>query len=296
MIAYFFYVSSLILYIISLIFFVRINKRICSGMESKASIRKYESLFSMFFYSFMLINIVSYCFILRQNNYANSFMSYGASGFFAIIVVTIEAGFIVTKYNYDRYGNGDPIDPSHPKRFRYEKYSIYFTITGTGGMVFSFIPSFVIFGIIRSTTDVTTVTDIPLIILISLISIYQIALSIYRIFKKKKRDVSYLSFAFSVVLLFVSCFAYCLLLDKYFLPIAGVAGPTTVSGFTFVLLMVPNFLVSRKVEKTDFAGKKKLYFKDCFNILEVTNIVQGIVLPLASTLLYFLNRFNLIKA
>lgn len=69
MIAYFFYVSSLILYIISLIFFVRINKRICSGMESKASIRKYDSLFSMLFYSFMLINIVSYCFILEYYKY-----------------------------------------------------------------------------------------------------------------------------------------------------------------------------------------------------------------------------------
>lgn len=213
-----------------------------------------------------------------------------------IIFFSIEAGFTDSKYNFDRYGNDDPIDPSHPKRRRYEKYSIYSAISGTGGVVFSLIPSFVIFGIIRPTIDVTTVPDIPLIILISLISIYQIALSIYRIFKKKKRDVSYLSFAFSVVLLFVSCFAYCLLLDKYFLPIAGVAGPTTILGFTFVLLIVLNFSVSNKVEKTDFAGKKKLLFKDFFNIWEVTNIVQGIVLPLASILLYFLNRFNLIKA
>ena len=297
MIAHILYVFTLILFLILFIFFVKKNRQISNGSESEENIRKYDFLFMSLFYLLMGANLILYIIILKQNNYlTTSFTSYGASFLFLFIFCTIEAGFIIKKYRCDRKGDNKSEGSSNPKNGRNNVNSIYTTALMAAGIVFSFLPSYVIFGIIQPNIDITSIPEIPMVVIISLIGVYQIAIALFRIFRKEKKDVSYISFIISIILIFVSCYCYIILLEHCFFPVVGMEGCMTVFGFTIIPSTILNFIVSKKVEKNCFKDKKQFSIKDAFLVLEITDIVEGIILPLASVLFCILNHFHLITA
>lgn len=101
----------------------------------------------------------------------------------------------------------------------------------------------------------------------------------------------FLSFSFLFPLI------YSLILDCCITDNVGVFAYINIFVFTGFFLLISYIIISKKTMKHCFQDNKRvLLLKDSFLILQIAGIMNGIFLPLASTLFVVLDHFHLISA
>ena len=288
MIAHILYVFTPILFFFFLSYHINKSRQYKKNPDSVTDIKKYDSLFFILFILITVVNIVCTIYVIYQNQYMQSYFSWiGAPILFTFMIYFPLGRFLFKKYQNDRNENG-----MKPKNTN----NVYTEAVFCASIIMAFIPSYLLFGVFHLPIDQTKLSEPLLLSLLISLSLYQLIISLYRIFQKEKKNVSYASFGICIIALLISSYCYNLLLDYYFIPVVGPQGFLTMFTYTGALLLILYLIASIQTEKQLFKDKKECSWKDGFLVLEITDIVEGIILPLASVLFCILNHFHLITA
>ena len=288
MIAHILYIFSLILFFFSLSYYINKSRQYKKNPDSVTDIKKYDSLFFILFIFIAIVNVFCNIYIIYQNQYMQSYFSWiGAPIFFTFMIHFPLGRFLFKKYQNDRNESR-----TKPKKSN----SVYIEAVFCTSIITAFIPSYLLFGVFHLPIDQTKLSEPLLLTILISLSIYQLIISFFRILQKEKKNVSYASFGICIIALLISSYCYNLLLDFYFIPAVGPEGFLTMFTYTGALLLILYLIATIQAEKRLFKDKKECSWKDGFLVLEITDIVEGIVLPLAAVLFCVLNHFNLITA
>lgn len=290
------YILSLVLFVFFSILFNKKKKEYSSFEDQDKETEDFDNAFIFPFLSVSALNVLSLVFLLVLDNYFETLpTSFCAPLLFFMNLAFTMAHFSSLLERSEKAFNKDEAIPFYPKEKRSIRPRSYDCAFFASCIIPASFPSYILFGIIRPNIDLSSLNTIIPFAIVSVISIYEIVFSIYRILQNKKKTSSYLSFAISMILQFVSIYCYSLLSDYCFAPIAGAQGSATFLFFVIIIILILDSIVSTKSEKKLFKDKKQYVLKDGIRIYEITNINLAVILPIASVLYYVLTYFNLIE-